>query len=537
MQPSPRYTSTGFPLPNYEARPEPQEITRLRDQATEENPAGCFTLGEALLAFDERTYAAEALDWFALAAHGEHPGGHYRLALHYSGPGNDPRMAAYHLEASAFERYWPAVKLLNAWKVEGKAEFENDDEANRLLEEAVTQGSNPARFQLAQRITKGRGIRKDPQRAAQLYAQAAEGGHPGAMHGIGVCYVQGYGLDRDTATAFQWFNRAAEHDYPDAWYALGLMRHNDPEYRTLAEAAKCFAQAARLDHAQGTFSLALLYEKGEGVPQDSAKATSLLVRAANLGQAQAQFWLGNAYRNGTNGAAQDFERSAQWYERAAAQEHPGAIYHLGLQSLLGHGVGQDVDKGWDLVEKAANLGVVEAMVCLASMIDSGEGRVDDPEESLRWYRKAADLGSADAQLAAGKRLKDVPGEKKKARAYLEKAAGQGSEEARELLKSIPEDAPLPKPPAPPTAAETLAAAIAGDARSQYQAGFAHFMGIGVPKDAALSYFWFSVLSKTMPAQAAQMLQMLGSQVSAETRQKLDRAAAEWQPGSQPPATA
>jgi hypothetical protein len=176
------------------------------------------------------------------------------------------------------------------------------------------------------------------------------------------------------------------------------------------------------------------------------------------------------------------------------------------------------------------MGVVDAMMCMATMIDSGQAPVDDSESALYWYQQAADKGNADAQFTAGKRMLEMPNEKRFARDYLSKAAAQGHAEAKTLLASLPEE---PKP-APPDNSGDLPQAIAGDPRSQYQLGFALFMGMGVAKNLSLSYFWFKVLSRTMPPQAAQMLQLLSTQVPPATRESLDRLAMEWAPGTPPP---
>lgn len=162
---------------------------------------------------------------------------------------------------------------------------------------------------------------------------------------------------------------------------------------------------------------------------------------------------------------------------------------------------------------------------LASSIDTARASQSAVEEAFNWYRKAADKGNMEAQVIVGKRLMETPYEKKSARQYLEKAAKQGSAEAQSLLDSLPEAKPAA--PQPTTAVD-------GDPQAQYQLGFTHYMGIGVPKSFPLSYFWFSVLAKTMPEQAAQMLPLLAPQLPSDVREALDRAAAEWQPGTPPP---
>ena len=88
------------------------------------------------------------------------------------------------------------------------------------------------------------------------------------------------------------------------------------------------------------------------MPKDPAKAFALYLRAAKQGDADAQFNVGVSYTDG-EGVEKDCVRARRWYERAAAQGHKSAMY---------------------------NLGSVLEDECPAA----------DPQESLRWLRKACD---------------------------------------------------------------------------------------------------------------------------------------------------
>jgi hypothetical protein len=54
------------------------------------------------------------------------------------------------------------------------------------------------------------------------------------------------------------------------------------------------------------------------VPQDFAKAAEFYRRAADLGVAEAAFYLGNLYRDG-RGVTRDREAAYRWYRKAAEQ--------------------------------------------------------------------------------------------------------------------------------------------------------------------------------------------------------------------------
>jgi hypothetical protein len=92
--------------------------------------------------------------------------------------------------------------------------------------------------------------------------------------------------------------------------------------------------------ARAQFNLGLMYDTGEGVPQDDAEAVRWYRRAADQGHADAQFNLGFMYING-RGVPQDDAKAFRWYRLAADQGDATAQYNLGLMYANGQGVPQD----------------------------------------------------------------------------------------------------------------------------------------------------------------------------------------------------
>ena len=65
-----------------------------------------------------------------------------------------------------------------------------------------------------------------------------------------------------------------------------------------------------------------MYDNGEGVPQDDAKAVKWYRKAAEQGNADAQFFLGFMYDAG-RGVPQDDAQAHMWYNLAASRFPPG----------------------------------------------------------------------------------------------------------------------------------------------------------------------------------------------------------------------
>ena len=63
-------------------------------------------------------------------------------------------------------------------------------------------------------------------------------------------------------------------------------------------------------HANAQYSLGLMYEDGEGVPQDYSNAMEWYLKAANQGHAKAQHKLGGMYGNG-RGVPEDYSKAME----------------------------------------------------------------------------------------------------------------------------------------------------------------------------------------------------------------------------------
>ncbi len=139
----------------------------------------------------------------------------------------------------------------------------------------------------------------EPAQAADLYRQAAEMGHPGAMTALGVMYSFGRGVQQDDARALVLQKRAAQAGDLQAMLRLGLIHAVGfgipADFET---AAGWFRQAAEIGDPTGMLFMFFLYEDGKGVPKDFALSLQWLKKAADNGHVLAQYYLGEAYMDG-----------------------------------------------------------------------------------------------------------------------------------------------------------------------------------------------------------------------------------------------
>jgi TPR repeat protein len=107
-----------------------------------------------------------------------------------------------------------------------------------------------------------------------------------------------------------------------------------------ATALRLWRPLAEQGGASAQSNLGVMYERGEGVPQDYAEAVKWYRLAAEQGNALAQFNLGIMYRRG-QGVPQDYAEAVKWNRLAAEQGDAEAQYNLGVSYHRGEGVPQD----------------------------------------------------------------------------------------------------------------------------------------------------------------------------------------------------
>ncbi len=108
-----------------------------------------------------------------------------------------------------------------------------------------------------------------------------------------------------------------------------------------------------------------------------------LIDDAKAGSAYAQFMLGRYYSEPDGSPPIDFTESKKWLEKAVEQNHAKAHLKLGFLYLFGLGGERDLNKSFDLFERAIALGCNEAIRCRNSSLDTSF-----TEEFLKLFDRA-----------------------------------------------------------------------------------------------------------------------------------------------------
>lgn len=290
----------------------------------------------------------------------------------------------------------------------------------------------------------GFGVDKDSRKAAKCYRVAAGEGDSLAKFALGLCYADGIGVERDKIKAedlfsktlcyegnldkfwnknevLMWLREAGERGNASVQKCLGDYYMAGKDY---AEAVKWFRKAAEIGYdysalhdssfrgrkkrgealrkrsikASAYMQLAKIYlHGGNGVEKDEAEAVQLFPKAAEQGNAEAQILLASCYLSGT-GVAKDEAEAIVWFRRAAKQDGFFDSFYAEIAKQHLEAV-EDSDS--------------EAQCRLALAYKIGLVCIKNDVEAVKWYRKAAEQGNADAQAALsdsiGERKDDVSG--------------------------------------------------------------------------------------------------------------------------------
>ncbi|MEN9912495.1 MAG: hypothetical protein RI956_939 [Pseudomonadota bacterium] len=244
--------------------------------------------------------------------------------------------------------------------------------------------------------------------------------------------------------------------------------------------------------AEAQYTLGVMYENGQSVIKDKAIAAEWYQKAANQNHAKAQLKLGLMYANG-QGVTQNERTAVEWYQKSADQGFANAQYNLGFMYANGRGVVKNERTAVEWFQKAADQGFAKAQYKLGVMYANGLGVVKNERTAVEWFQKAANQGDADAQVYLGVMYANGQGVFKNERTAIEwyqKAADQGFAAAQYNLgaayalgKGVIKNER--------TAVQWLQkAAYRGYAKAQYSLGIAYANGRGLVKNEAIAAEWF-----------------------------------------------
>ncbi len=215
----------------------------------------------------------KAVVWFTEAAEQGHRDAQYKLGeCYYNGKGVKKDLE------KALEWFTMAAELGHKEALEAKENTEREL-ANKKTH------NPPARKTISSSELFSQGLHYYEQgnlkKAVDLFTQAAEQGHRDAQYKLGECYDNGKGVQKNPEKAAAWYMKAANRGY----------YYGDSYYKRDREQG----------HADAQYRLGLFYEYGMGVSKNESKALYWYTRAKLQGHKRAEQKLeGNERSRGFN---------------------------------------------------------------------------------------------------------------------------------------------------------------------------------------------------------------------------------------------
>lgn len=263
----------------------------------------------------------------------------------------------------------------------------------RKLQQSCDAGRVKDCVDLAVIYQDGRGVAKDPTRAATLYKRACDGGNASACFSLGLLYGLGTGVPKDVPRSAALYGQGCDGGVATACSVLAhLYSEGDGVPKDKARSAGLATKACDLDGRE-CIGLALKYKLGEGVPKDVVRAAALYKRACEAGISLGCQDLGQIQAAG-DGVPRDLGRAAALFKQGCDGRDASACDHLGRLYATGEGVPKDLGRAAALFKQACQ-GVGAAFLgCydLGRLYATGEGVPRDPGRAAALFRQACDGG-------------------------------------------------------------------------------------------------------------------------------------------------
>jgi len=239
-------------------------------------------------------------------------------------------------------------------------------EARNILQRLANGGYPFAQYYLADGYASGlfsKG-KEDYSTAFPLFVLAAKHGHAESAYRAALCYEFGWGCRKDPARAVNFLRNSATKSHPGAMTRLGKACLSgdlgEKRYREGIKWLKLATESADTINNAAPYHLGCLYETGYGddIFQDENYAAELFTQAAELGHAEANYRMGDAYEHGKLNCPRDPALSVHFYTGAAERGHAGAMMGLCAWYMVGADpiLEKDEEEAYEWARRSAELG-------------------------------------------------------------------------------------------------------------------------------------------------------------------------------------
>ncbi len=321
---------------------------------------------------------------------------------------------------------------------ENKFKRRSETTAIKWMLKAAQQGLVYAQYDLGIKYIYGEDSIKSGTKAIYWLEVAGSNGYIKAQSSLGEAYENGRITTQSYEKAVYWYNLAKEQDNFSRVrlkhiYENGLVARPDKKSDAFWKTTAALQEYDQLN-GQQLYDQAVLAVK----EKDLSKMDFLFQLAADKDNGDAQIYFAKL-----NESKKDYQKAAQWFQKAAENGHTNAQYSLGRYYQIGQGVLQSLPQAITWYTKSAKQGNVYAMMTLADMYETGTGVKQSYSQALTLYKQATNSENSLAQFKVGYFYEKGLGMGNKARwlakSWYLKAAQQGHQQAQNRYQLLADE--------------------------------------------------------------------------------------------------
>jgi len=284
-------------------------------------------------------------------------------------------------------------------------------------EKSAQAGHGLGQFHLGLMHRHGTGTDPDEKKSNELFALAAkslpalvEKKNPAAMRALATLTYRGWGgLEQNRGDALKLNQQAADLGDPFAlvevadqlWDGKGTHRQRSKARRLFKQALPMLMDLGEKGDRRAQYVAGNILGGLRLGARDFEESIKWHQPGADAGYASAQFLIGARHQKG-HGTPLNNPIAMNWYNKAAAQGHPGAINNVGWMHGMGRAGGARNDaKASEMYLKAAERGNDVSQNNIALRYASGSGVEADQVKAFQWHLRSAENDNGRGQYYLG----------------------------------------------------------------------------------------------------------------------------------------
>ncbi len=232
---------------------------------------------------------------------------------------------------------------------------------------------------------------------AQGVELKAKNGNVSAMYKLAGEYYKGIGRLQDYKQAFIWYKQAADKNNLESCYMTASMYEEGKgvtENKT--NAFNYYIKAAERGHEKSQFKVATMFDEGIGTTMSKSRAYLWYRICAERNEVLAQRRMGDFYFYG-EAVNEDWSEALYWYDKAVSNNDTISMGNLSYILYANKSVAPDYKRADALAKIAIQKDVPMAQYVYAELLNNGFIETKNTKKANEYYRLAAGNGVEQAK--------------------------------------------------------------------------------------------------------------------------------------------